>query len=89
MKSPVQHKLMAVANNIRAQRLVKNYSQDYLAICLKISQNAYSKIEMGYTRITVERLCQIAIILDIDCIKLLEIPEKTIELNDNTKYADA
>jgi len=73
--SPVQHKLKAVAHNIRQQRMIKNYSQDYLAACLKISQNAYSKVELAGTRITVERVFQIAAILGIDYKILLVLPE--------------
>lgn len=57
-------KIKSVAANIRKQREIKNYTQEYLAAKLKISQNAYSKIELGYTKITLERLFQIADILE-------------------------
>ena len=60
-----------VAANIRNARLYRNYSQDYLAMKLKISQNAYSKIELGYTRVTMQRLFVIAEVLDIDVAELL------------------
>jgi transcriptional regulator with XRE-family HTH domain len=43
---------------------------------LGISQNAYSKIELGYTKITVERLFHIAYILDVDIYELIDL-EKT------------
>jgi len=55
-----------VAGNIKNARLYRNYSQDYLAQKLNISQNAYSKIELGYTRVTVERLFIIADVLNVD-----------------------
>lgn len=74
MKPTIEHQLMAVANNIRTQRLIKNYSQDYLSVCLKISQNAYSKIELGQTRVTIERIFQIAAALNITYHALLEVP---------------
>ncbi len=61
-----------VAANIRMARLFRNYSQDYLAYKLKISQNAYSKIELGYTKIGLERLMQIAEILEVDMARLVE-----------------
>lgn len=57
--------------NIRKRREDLNYTQEYLAAKLNISQNAYSKIELGYTKITVERLFQIADILDIDLTNLI------------------
>ncbi|WP_255485152.1 helix-turn-helix domain-containing protein [Mucilaginibacter sp. X5P1] len=50
----------AVCFNIRNIRVRMNYSQTYLAAQLAISQNAYSKIELGYTKITLERLFEIA-----------------------------
>jgi transcriptional regulator with XRE-family HTH domain len=54
-----------VAAKIRSARLDKNYSQDYLAYKLKISQNAYSKIECGYTKASLERLNVIAEVLEV------------------------
>jgi len=60
-----------VAANIKNARLYRNYSQDYLAMKLKISQNAYSKIELGYTRVTMQRLFVIAEVLEIDVAELL------------------
>ena len=66
-------KIKAIAANIRTKRERKNYTQEYLAYKLSISQNAYSKIELGYTKITLERLFQIAEILEIDVISLLHL----------------
>ena len=65
------YKVKAVAANIRNKREELNYTQEYLAAKLNISQNAYSKIELGYTKITVERLFQIAEILDADLMELI------------------
>ncbi|TWR30562.1 helix-turn-helix transcriptional regulator [Mucilaginibacter pallidiroseus] len=64
-------KVKAVAANIRNKREELNYTQEYLAAKLSISQNAYSKIELGYTKITVERLFQIAEILETDLMELI------------------
>ena len=66
-------KIKAIAGNIRAKREKRNYTQEYLAYKLNISQNAYSKIELGYTKITLERLFQIADVLEIDVISLLKL----------------
>ncbi|MBL4677035.1 MAG: helix-turn-helix transcriptional regulator [Mucilaginibacter sp.] len=71
MNSTLNHKVKAVAINIRKRREDLNYTQEYLAAKLNISQNAYSKIELGYTKITVERLFQIADILDSELTDLI------------------
>ena len=71
MKVVVETKLKAVATNIRKVREYRGYPQEYLAMKLGISQNAYSKIELAYTRITLERFIQIAQILEVDSVDLL------------------
>ncbi|WP_461451519.1 helix-turn-helix domain-containing protein [Mucilaginibacter sp.] len=60
--------------NIKSARLAKNYSQDYIAGKLGISQNAYSKLELGYIRIKLENLIIIADVLNIPITGLIEIP---------------
>lgn len=62
-----------VARNIRKIREYRDYTQDYLAAKLKISQNAYSKIELGYSKLTIERLFQVAEILDVEATQLLTL----------------
>ena len=52
-------------------REYRNYTQDYLAAKLKISQNAYSKIELGYSKITLNRFIEIAEILEVELIDLI------------------
>jgi transcriptional regulator with XRE-family HTH domain len=71
MESKVETKTKAVAANIRKIRECKEYSQEYLAIKLGISQNAYSKIELTYTKITLYRLIQIAAVLEVSLSDLL------------------
>ena len=63
----------AIATNIRRKRETRNYTQEYVAYRLNISQNAFSKIELGHTRITVERLLQIADILGCNAIDLIKL----------------
>ncbi|WP_345213151.1 helix-turn-helix transcriptional regulator [Mucilaginibacter gynuensis] len=75
MKDSLSLKIRSVAANIRKQRESKNYTQEYLAAKLKISQNAYSKIELGYTKITLERLFQIADVLGVSSIDLINIDQ--------------
>lgn len=60
-----------LAANIRKARLHRNYSQDYIAFKLGISQNGYSKIELGYSQPSVEKLLTIADVLEVDIKQLL------------------
>ncbi len=60
-----------VAANIRKIREYRNYTQDYLAAKLGISQNAYSKIELGYSKLTLDRLFKICLILEVEVMQLL------------------
>lgn len=76
MKQSLENKIRTVAINIRKIRESKDYTQDYLAVKLNISQNAYSKIELGYTKITLERLFQIAQILEVDPVDLITFTEE-------------
>lgn len=77
MSTTLSVKIKAIAANIRSKRELRNYTQEYLAYKLNISQNAYSKIELGYTKITVERLFQIADVLELDVTDLIN-PTETI-----------
>ena len=71
MKTEFQRKVEKVTDNIRAIRERKNYSQDYLAMKLNSSQNSYSKLELGYSKLTLLKLMQICQILDVDLIDVL------------------
>lgn len=72
MSNKLNAKTKAIAAVIRKKREERNYTQEYLAYKLNISQNAYSKIELGYTKITVERLFQVAEVLEIEAAALLD-----------------
>ncbi|PWK78327.1 helix-turn-helix protein [Mucilaginibacter oryzae] len=61
-----QNDIGRIANYIRQLRESKNYSQEYMAAKMKMSQNSYSKIELNYSKLTVDRLIQIARLLDTD-----------------------
>lgn len=71
MRDLLELKPEIVAANIRKIREFRNYTQDYLAAKLTISQNAYSKIELGYSKLTVERLFHIASVLDVKVTDLI------------------
>ena len=69
----VDNQLQAVASNIRNRRIDLHLSQVQMAGLLNITQNAYSKIEMIKTKMSVERLCEIAEILKISPRQLLTV----------------
>ena len=79
MKDNVKADVRAVASNIRKVREYRNYTQDYLAAKLEISQNAYSKIELGYSKITLDRLFHIALILEVEVTQLLYFDSAAFE----------
>ena len=56
---------------IRKFREYRNYSQDYVARKMGISQNAYSKIENNITQLTVNHVKTISQVLDVPVIELL------------------
>lgn len=63
--------MVAYGTKIRKHRTEKGYTQEFMANQLGISQNAYYKIESGQTQVKVQTLEQIADILEVDRVKLL------------------
>ncbi len=61
-----------ISSNIRKVRKARNFSQDYVAMKARISQNAYSKIELGYSKISLERFFLIADALGVDYTQLIQ-----------------
>ena len=68
IKKTINNILIAI-KKVRAE---KGYSQEYMALKLGISQNAYSKIEMGRTTLTVRVLLQSTIVLEMDLCQTIE-----------------
>ena len=64
-------KLLAMV--IRKRRLELNYSQDYVAGRLGMSQNAYSKLEMGHTGVTIGKFIVICEALEIEVADMLTL----------------
>ncbi|WP_370897710.1 helix-turn-helix domain-containing protein [Chryseobacterium gossypii] len=54
-----------IGNKIKNIRELKNFTQEYMAEKLDISQAAYSKLEKGDIKVSSEKLSQIAKILDV------------------------
>jgi transcriptional regulator with XRE-family HTH domain len=65
---PTTRHIIAKIKSIRNQR---QYSQDYLAAKMNITQNAYSKIELGKTQLSIPAFYKIAAILEVDAKDLL------------------
>lgn len=57
---------------IKRYREMKNYSQKYVASKMRISQNAYSKIENNITQLTVHHVKELSKILDVPITDLLK-----------------
>ncbi|WP_276485186.1 helix-turn-helix domain-containing protein [Paraflavitalea pollutisoli] len=67
-----------IATKIRTLRRNREYSQDYMALMLHISQNAYSRLENGKTPITIDRyyeICQILQVKPAELMDLVELPK--------------
>ncbi|MDR2206691.1 MAG: helix-turn-helix transcriptional regulator [Flavobacteriaceae bacterium] len=60
-----------VARNIRQIRELKNFTQEHMADQLGISQPQYAKIEKGSAILKIDRLQEIADILEVDLAALL------------------
>jgi transcriptional regulator with XRE-family HTH domain len=61
----------SIAYNIKKIREAKNLTQEYLAARLGISQNAYSRIENDRTKLSTDRLRQIAHVFNVSAHELL------------------
>ena len=67
-----------IGNKIKNIRELKNLTQEYIAERLDISQAAYSRLESGETKISKEKLIQIA--------EALEVTPEDIKAFDSQKY---
>lgn len=65
-----------VGLKIRKLRELRNYTQEYMAFNLNITQTAYCKLEKDENRISIERLKKISDVLDIEPLQLLTFDEK-------------
>ena len=67
-----------IGNKIKNIRELKNLTQEFIAEKLDVSQAAYSRMENGETKITDEKLNQIA--------EILEVKPEDIKAFDSQKY---
>ncbi|MFK8297605.1 helix-turn-helix domain-containing protein [Capnocytophaga cynodegmi] len=73
--------------NIRKIREQKGFSQEYLANELNISQASYARLENQETKITIDRLLQIAKVLDTEITELFN--DNKINIQSQTYNAEA
>ena len=71
----LEERIKKVLYCIRKRRVELNYSQEYMAMRLKISQKGYSKIELNIVKLTADRLVEICEILEIDVAEALNCDE--------------
>lgn len=69
--------------NLRKIRRTKDYTQEYVAFELNISQKAYSEIEQGKTKMKTDILLKLSSILDVSPSEICLI---SCNCNNNEKY---
>ena len=74
-----------IASNIRRIRDQKGISQEYMATQLDMTQPNYSRIESEESKLTIDRLQDIAQILETDIDTLLDSSKITIQNQTNNK----
>lgn len=82
---------MTVHDNIRLLREMRQWSQEEMANRLNMSLNGYARIERGESKLHLDKLSQIAQVLNIDVIELMTAHEKGVVffVQDNGDYACA
>ena len=71
------------ALRIKKIREHRNYTQQFMADSLELSQNAYCKIENGTTKLTVDRMEEIATLLDVPVESILSCENQTFNIHNN------
>lgn len=66
-----------LSNKIKLLREVHNYTQEYVAGVLDISQNTYSLLEKGETKLTIDRLDKLAQLYKMDVVDLIQSNDQT------------
>jgi transcriptional regulator with XRE-family HTH domain len=74
-------KSMSISTTLRNLREAKGYSQDYMSIQLDITQQAYSNIEKKPEKCSLERLREIARVLQVPLVTLIGLDDQYIQQN--------
>lgn len=72
---------------IKHLRELRNFTQEFIAHSLGLSQRAYSSIENGKTQLTIERLKEITQILNVSIGDILDIESQTTYNNNFNNHA--
>jgi transcriptional regulator with XRE-family HTH domain len=72
-----------IGDNIRLQRLIKGYSQDYVASVFEKSQNWVHNIESGKTEVGDKQLTQFAELFEVTTEQLKEVRNSHTYINCN------
>jgi transcriptional regulator with XRE-family HTH domain len=67
--------MKSVGQKIRKIREIKGYTQEYVASKLNMSQNNYSKIELEQNKLNIERLNEIAQVLEVEPNEILNFDD--------------
>ena len=65
-----------IGMKIRKLRELRNYTQEYMALNLNITQTAYCKIEKEESRLTISRLKEIYAVLEVELLQILTFDER-------------
>ncbi len=91
----IKFKQMAVNinNSIKNIRELKNYTQEYVADRLGMTQAGYSKIEKGISKVSLKKLQEIAAVLEVSMQNIIQFEseqyfEKRAKENVSTKSTD-
>ena len=72
---------MEIGEKIKKLRELRDYSQDYVAKKLQITQGAYSRMEQGEIDVTFSRLEKVAEVLEMPVEKLVGYDDKQMMTN--------
>jgi transcriptional regulator with XRE-family HTH domain len=74
----IEKRIAAVIQNIKKFRELKDITREQIASDLNMSVSGYSKIERGEIELTLNRICEISEILDVELSQLLNFDVTTI-----------
>jgi transcriptional regulator with XRE-family HTH domain len=74
MDTRAQELIIEIRKRIKQIRFEKGYTQENMADMLNISQNAYYKLEKGYSRIDLCKFIKLSKILEVEVAELINGP---------------
>lgn len=80
---------MELGTKIKKIRELRNFTQDYMAQKLSMSQSGYGKIERDETEVSYQRLQQIAEILSVSVEDITSFNERVVFSQMNNQHATA